>query len=244
MCTIKSCSPLWLRDSLDACDQILHDMGAWFPETHWCHEFFASWSFSDIRSGYCYFTLGSVFDHVFLFHVHITACILLVVTLGDVTDLMVFQILNTNIPLIYLKKSKLVNHNNIQTCTQPTVAKGDVYSQTIFHQAAVDPFHHILVVGWNPTHPPAIEAWIPCLPWNSAIAWVPNFRPWICPIRVLLAGRDKHGVSIWICMYMIYYIYDIQISRFFFEIMFWNLWVYSCTGIYGWICLLIWWSRI
>ena len=51
-----------------------------------------------------------MFDHVFLFHARIPACIVLVVTLDDVTNLMVFQNLNTNIPLV--SKSMLINDNN------------------------------------------------------------------------------------------------------------------------------------
>jgi len=73
---------------------------------------------------------STLFDHVFLFHVHLPARIILVVTLDDITDSMVFQNLNTNIPLI--SKSMLINDNNhnndnhsndnIHTCTQPIVS--------------------------------------------------------------------------------------------------------------------------
>ena len=102
----------------------------------------------------------------------------------------------------YFKKSMLVNHNDIHALNQQLLKVMYIFQNNL------PPSNRRSLPSYpgsrlsHPTHPPAIEAWIPCLPWNSAIAWVPNFRPWICPIRVLLAGRDKHGVSIWICMYM------------------------------------------
>ena len=81
-----------------------------------------------------------------------------------------------------------------------------------------------------PTKSANSEAWIPCLPWNSAIAWVPNFRPWICPIRVLTGEKKR----VWIC---IWYTHEQKYRH---HVL--NLWVHSCPSIYRWICLLIWWS--
>ena len=63
----------------------------------------------------------------------------------------------------YFKKSMLVNHNDIHALNQQLLKVMYIF-KTIFHQATVDPFHHILVVGWvtPPTHQQSRHGFLVC----------------------------------------------------------------------------------
>ena len=126
-------------------------------------------------------------------------------TSDDVTNLMVFQILTTKIPLQSpISTSMLLNHNIYTHALCNQYLLGDFLCKTIFH--------HIL--GRFEPHPPAMEVWIPCLPWNSEIVSVPNFLPWICPIRVLANEKSKRKFDLLLVVVCIVsmYVYDVQIT--------------------------------